>query len=154
MANNYGMSDILVAFSQKYNGDFFKVYKALTAREKISDHEIQRLIKKVDEKYTTVLFKNYPSSFKDDLVCPPIVMYYEGNLNLFEKEHLQLCNPFDENKRFFLALEPCSEGMDYVIGCENQNDLAQVLEYVIEHHPEINFVNYRTKDGVSLMGNG
>lgn len=150
MSDHYNMDDILVALSQKYEGNFMNLYKAILNKEKLSDNEIEHYINLVDEKYITVCSENYPSSFKQDLKCPPICMYYQGNLELLENEFHELENPFDKNKRFFFSVSPCQDGMDYVIGCENQNDISRILDYFIENHPEINFVNYKQKESETL----
>ena len=42
------------------------------------------------------------------------------------------------------------EGTDYFLGCENRNDLEPLLDFFIEQHPELNFMDYKAKEGEAV----
>lgn len=139
------MKDIVVALSEKYHGDFIKMYTALAKRERLTDHEINHYLSQVDRCLTTVLSDDYPNVLKK-MNCPPFVIYYEGNLNLID-EHVEiLAHPHDHTKRFFFNLGFDEDGIDYLIGCENREDLDLLIDYLIDQHPELNFKDYQEKE--------
>ena len=51
------LEETLVAFSEKYEGNFEKILKAVVYKERLTDKEIDKLNDKVDEKYVTVIQK-------------------------------------------------------------------------------------------------
>ena len=104
---------------------------------------------KVDEKYVTVMSEDYPEVLKGTN-CPPIVMFYEGNMDLLKEEVYQLMSPFDITKRLFFKMESTNDGMDYFIGCENSQDLVKLVDFFIDQHPEMNFKNYRDGDALCI----
>ncbi|MGI6608307.1 MAG: DNA-processing protein DprA [Erysipelotrichaceae bacterium] len=72
------MRNLLIALAIKYNGDYFKIEKAIKNNEKVSDNiEIQRAI--------TILDKEYPKQLLD-LEYPPFVLFYRGDISLFNNE--------------------------------------------------------------------
>lgn len=143
------LEETLVAFSEKYEGNFEKILKAVVYKERLTDKEIDKLNDKVDEKYVTVMSEDYPEVFKGTN-CPPIVMFYEGNMDLLKGEVYQLMSPFDITKRLFFKMESTNDGMDYFIGCENSQDLVKLVDFFIDQHPEMNFKNYRDGDALCI----
>ena len=143
------LEETLVALSEKYEGDFEKILKAAVYKERLTDKEIDKLNDKVDEKYVTIMSEDYPEVFKGTN-CPPIVMFYEGNMDLLKGEVYQLMSPFDITKRLFFIMESTNDGMDYFIGCENSQDLVKLVDFFIDQHPEMNFKNYRDGDALCI----
>lgn len=141
------LEETLIAFSEKYEGNFEKILKAVVYKERLTDKEIDKLNDKVDEKYVTVMSEDYPEVLKGTN-CPPIVMFYEGNMDLLKGEVYQLMSPFDITKRLFFKMESINDGMDYFIGCENSQDLVKLVDFFIDQHPEMNFKNYRDGDAL------
>ena len=141
------LEETLVAFSEKYEGNFEKILKAVVYKERLTDKEIDKLNDKVDEKYVTVMSEDYPEVLKG-IDCPPIVMFYEGNMDLLNKEVYELASPLDKSKRVFFKLDITNDGMDYFIGCENSHDLVGLVDFFIDQHPEMNFKNYRDGDAL------
>ena len=142
------MEEIILAFSEKYKGDYQKIYHALATKERLTDEEVRGYVNQIECNYTDILSEDYPEVFKER-VCPPIVLYYEGNLDLVDDEIKVLESPMDKTRRFFFNLDINDEGIDYFIGCENRKSLEQLLEYFIDNHPELPFINYREKEGES-----
>ncbi len=75
------MEDIVLYFSLKYNGDFKRIYEALSQKEKIDLEEQQRLKSSLKSRYTTLFSDDYPERLKN-IQNPPFVLYYYGNIHL------------------------------------------------------------------------
>lgn len=142
-SENITMNEILIAFSQKYNGHFFKILEALQAKERLTSKDINLYLEGVEEMNETILSDKYPSPFKE-IPNPPFVLYYEGNLELMNKKGIQISLPVDEEnyRRCFIALEEQNGEMDYCIGVEDESDLSFVVENIIERNPHYKFVDY------------
>jgi DNA processing protein len=82
---NMNANQILVFFSVKYNGDLNRITRALKERETISEEAAAKAEKEVLEnsQYLTLLDHNFPPKLKS-VNNPPVVLYYEGNRNLFK----------------------------------------------------------------------
>ena len=78
-SENTTMNEILIAFSQKYNGHFFRILEALHENEKLTNEELNHYLNHVEEMHETILSDKYPSSIRK-IPNPPFVLYYEGNL--------------------------------------------------------------------------
>lgn len=142
-SENITMNEILIAFSQKYNGHFFKILKALQEKERLTNKDIKLYLEDVEEMNETILSNKYPSPLKE-IPNPPFVLYYEGNLELMNKKGIQISLPVDEEnyRRCFIALEEKNGEMDYCIGVEDESDLSFVVENIIERNPHYKFVDY------------
>lgn len=138
------MNEILIAFSQKYNGHFFRILEALQENEKLTAKDIKQYLENVEERNETILSDKYPSPLKE-IPNPPFVLYYEGNLELMNKNGVQVLLPIDEENyhRCFIALEEKDDKMDYCIGVENESELSFIVENMIERNPHYKFVDYR-----------
>ena len=75
------MEEILLYFSLKYDGDFHQILKALQTKEKVRKEEVEKAVKTVHSKYTTIISDDYPEKLKE-IACPPFVLFYHGNLQL------------------------------------------------------------------------
>ena len=51
-------------------------------KEHLSEEEIENLYQKITTDYIYITSPNYPSCFTSGLKCPPIVIYYKGDLSL------------------------------------------------------------------------
>lgn len=138
---NITMNEILVAFSQKYHGHFFKILEALREKERLTNKDIKLYLEDVEEMNETILSDKYPSPLKE-IPNPPFVLYYEGNLELMDKKGIQISLPVDEENyhRCFFALEENNGQMDYCIGVEDESDLSFVVENFIERNPHYNLL--------------
>ena len=58
------LEETLVAFAEKYQGDFKEIFKAVAYKERLTDNEIDKLNDNVDEKYVTVMSEDYPEVLK------------------------------------------------------------------------------------------
>lgn len=74
--------DILIYLSLMFEGDWDKIYEAISSKEEIPDKDIViKAIQKIKCKTVTLLDNDYPNSLKQ---CqkPPFVIYYYGDLSL------------------------------------------------------------------------
>ena len=79
---SYNAKEILGTLSYKFNGNWERIYKALKEKEMLSDEEVENLYQKITTDYIYISSPNYPSCFMSGLKCPPIVIYYKGDLSL------------------------------------------------------------------------
>lgn len=127
------MEKILLYFSLKYNGDFYKVYDALKTKENIDINELIQLKRNLRYKYITMIDRNYPEYLKREN-RPPIVLFYEGNLSLVDSG-LPIKNEMLENgHRMISTVKPIEHNgkiiFDYVVACENQDDLKFLIDHI------------------------
>lgn len=79
------MDKVLVYLSILYNGNWDKIYQAITRKETIDKNKMDELVKSVSDNYITLLSPNYPNSLKH-IYKPPFVLYYKGNIDLLLNE--------------------------------------------------------------------
>lgn len=125
------MNDTLLYFSMKYEGDFRKMLNALQTKEQTDLIKMIEYKNQVRHKYVTIINSNYPDYFKT-INCPPIVLFYKGNINLVDKLSPVKLSALESGKRFGLTLDSISQNghiaFDYVICAENQDDLDKLIE--------------------------
>lgn len=106
---------------------------ALQTKEQTDPIKMMEYRSQIKNKYVTLISSNYPDYFKT-INCPPIVLFYKGNINLVDKLAPVELSVLESGKRFGLTLDPISQNghiaFDYVICAENQNDLEMLLERV------------------------
>lgn len=72
------MRNLLISLAIKYQGDYFKIEKAIKNNEKVRENiVIQQAI--------TILDKKYPKQLLD-LQYPPFVLFYQGDISLLEND--------------------------------------------------------------------
>lgn len=140
------MKKMLVAFSKKYHGNFPRIVKALQTQERLSKDEIDRYVNSVEELTLTIKSKKFPKALHD-MKAPPIVIYYDGNLDLLDKSGTQIWLPITEKlgQRAFIALEKKGKEMDYCIAVEDEDNLSYIIETMIDFNPQFKFVDYSRK---------
>lgn len=112
--------DVILALSNIYKGDWFKIYEAIKRHETSNDEFIEEVKKKTKSKYITILDEEYPKFIKDNLRMPPFVLYYYGDFSLFTEYSKNLA----------------------IYGCENpSNNLCDFIENVISNAKNINIVS-------------
>lgn len=73
------MDDVLLFFAMKYEGDFRKMFHAVQTKKQVDEQMLKQYKKQLMNKYVTLISDNYPDYFKT-VECPPIVLFYKGNL--------------------------------------------------------------------------
>lgn len=83
-------------------------------------------------KYVTLISSNYPEYLKT-VNCPPMVLFYKGNLKLMDKDPQEL-RVLASKKRFICNLDLISQNghiaFDYVVCAESQNALDGLIEHM------------------------
>lgn len=74
-----GNREKLIAYSLKYEGEYFRILKAINKNEVIEEVNLDNCL--------TILDDNYPLELRE-LKYPPFVLYYKGNLDLLNKEKI------------------------------------------------------------------
>ena len=114
------MEEILVYFSIKYNGSFDRVYEAITSQEEIDQDDFRHVLSNISCNYTTILSSDYPECFKS-IVCPPLVLFYYGDLSLIDKNRIGVigmrdCSDYGRKACQFLVGDLVEEGYVIVSG--------------------------------------
>ena len=88
------MTKAILKLSQKYNGNWDKVYEAISAKERI---EIEKgSLDNIKDSYIFIGDNNYPNKLKEILV-PPFFLFYKGDAELLENNNVISIN-FDVNE--------------------------------------------------------
>lgn len=126
---------VLLYFALKYDGDFNKIYHAIDTHEQIDFTTFNKLMSTVKHKYITIVDPRYPNYLKDKY-NPPIVLFYQGNIKLFENKFVEpKYAALDSGNRFISTAYPVSDSsnrllFDYVIMAESQKDLDFLIKHV------------------------
>ena len=127
------MDDVLLYFAMKYDGDFKKMLEAIQTKEKTVSQKLEEYKKNVRHKYVTLVSHLYPEYFKS-VECPPIVLFYKGNLKLIDEGLPMEYSVLESGKRFISTVNPIKQNgkivFDYVVGAECQDDLDKMLEHI------------------------
>lgn len=127
------MDDVLLYFSIKYEGDFKKMFVALKTKETFDSQKLREYKKQIKHKYVTLIDDKYPDYFKT-IECPPMVLFYKGNLKLIDKGLPMEYSVLESGKRFISTVDITQQNrrdqFDYVIAAECQKDLDKMLEHI------------------------
>ena len=105
------MREILIYLALKYNGNFFKIYEAIQREEIVPIEELKEVVRKIETqeiKAITIVDDEYPEAFKR-CEYSPIVLFYEGNINLLNKEMAIITGEADESNK--LEIEKCIKSL-------------------------------------------
>ncbi len=72
------MRNLLISLAIKYQGDYFKIKKAIKNKEMASENI-------ATQKAITILDQEYPKQLLD-LEYPPLVLFYQGNISLLKND--------------------------------------------------------------------
>lgn len=86
------MEDEILALAVKYNGNFGNILmdtqlKELIAKECVTKEQknsAKKFVKEKGYKYTTLDSEDYPPNVFKEMISPPFVLFYMGNLNLLD----------------------------------------------------------------------
>lgn len=125
------MVKAILRLTKKYQGNWDKIYEAISSKEKI---EIDLNAPDIKEKYIFIGDDNYPNKLKEILV-PPFFLFYEGNHKLIEKEVISIHGDVSYDE--FSQLLNKSNFAKYVL-CINNDDLREeIYNLVIKRNLEI-----------------
>ena len=74
--------NVLGALSVKFDGNWEKLFAAIKNKEFLTDEQIENYTSKITTDYIFITSKDYPQHFLNELHCPPLVIYYKGDLSL------------------------------------------------------------------------
>lgn len=96
--------DIIKYFSNKYNGDFKQIRNAIMEKEKITISDVEESVEALNCNTVTVLETTYPYQFKD-LLKPPFVIYYYGDLSLINGNTFEIYSDtkYDKNIKYIVS---------------------------------------------------
>lgn len=127
------MKDVLLYFAMKYDGDFRKMFHAIEKKESVDKQLLNEYKKQVKHKYVTIVDQRYPEYLKK-VECPPIVLFYKGNLKLIDEGFPMKYSVLESGKRFISTVNPIKQNgkivFDYIVGAESQEDLDKMLEHI------------------------
>lgn len=127
------MNDVLLYFAMKYEGDFKKMFVALKTKEIVDSQKLREYKKQIKHKYVTLIDDKYPDYFKT-IECPPMVLFYKGNLKLIDKGLPMEYSVLESGKRFISTVDITMQNrggqFDYVVAAECQEDLDKMLEHI------------------------
>lgn len=137
------MRDVLLYFSMKYEGRFEPVYEALLVKEGFNQEEFIKYKKDMQYNYVTMIDDKYPDFLKLQN-CPPFVIYYQGNLKLFDSDLPVKYEMLESGHRMVSIIAPYEKKgelmFDYVVGCENEKELTKLIEHI--NSKGLKFKNY------------
>ena len=76
----------LIALNKKMSGDFLQMYAALKQDASLKEYATADTAI-ISESVVTIIDANYPACLKE-LMMPPFVLYYEGDLTILDKKRL------------------------------------------------------------------
>ena len=79
--SSFGMSDILIYFYEKYEGDWDEIYKAINQKERVDATEAKFFLKKYRDKYdyVTLIDNEYPDEYKANYKPPFVIRKRKNN---------------------------------------------------------------------------
>lgn len=140
------MNQTLLYFALKYDGEFIPIYNALKNKQPVNYEEYQRLTKNIKYSHITILDHRYPNFLKK-LNAPPILLFYEGNLNLLKDENSIRYEQYVSGKRYISTINPIHKNnemiFDYVILAESSEDLKELSKHM--KSKDLKFKDYSKK---------
>lgn len=115
---------LLLALAIKYEGNWSSMYFDIQKKEFPSeDSEYMEQAKNYKGKYITILDDEYPEYLKSNGVRPPLVLFYEGDINILNSNRMRICvstkrDSKNETMSFLNKMLDIDEKTDYVIASE------------------------------------
>ncbi len=128
------MRELLISLAIKYQGNIFKIRKALKNNEQVALNELPKAITIVDSDYPLELL---------NLKYPPYVLFYEGNKELLKTRKISIVG----------SRKMCEYGKHVTIQIVNQlNDKYTMVSGLAKGIDSI--VHQNAKDTIAVVGNG
>ena len=139
--------EIVFALAMKYDNDLVKVADAMKNNKVMEADELFGYINSATEKYVT----HNPRALKVE-DKPPVVVFYDGKLDICNNADLLIFNGlFGTEKRGFLfAAEDENGECDWMIGCEDQEHLNDLIEKVQSELKIFNFKDYTKEKDLTM----
>lgn len=143
--------EIVFTLAMKYDNDLMKVADAMKNNIVMEADELFGYINSATEKYVTHNSPNYPRALKVE-DKPPVAVFYDGRLDICNNADLLIFNGlFGTKKRGFLfAAEDENGECDWMIGCEKQEHLNDLIEKVQSELKILNFKDYSKEKDLTM----
>lgn len=109
--------NILIFLSLKYQGDWDRIYGAISAREKLDLAEVDKTVDELPYKSVTIIDPEYPDILKR-YHKPPFVLFYYGDLSLLKDSQKIIavvgsrkCSSYGENATRSIVSKLASENI-------------------------------------------
>ena len=82
---------IILALAVKYQGEWEKIYNAMSTKEyqNLDEQFVEETYEQFKGRFITILDKEYPDNLKQ-VYKPPFVLFYEGNINVLNNENVKI----------------------------------------------------------------
>lgn len=84
------------------------MFVALKRKEQVDEQMLKQYKKQIRHKYVTLIDDKYPDYFKT-VECPPIVLFYKGNLKLIDRDLPMEYSVLESGKRFISTVNPIEQ---------------------------------------------
>ena len=115
------MEDIVLYFSLKTNGHFFKALKSIEEKEPIDYKKYEDMKSKLKHKFKTAFELHVNKKF-ETVNRPPLVIYYDGNYDLVDKDAVAVITRKDEYPNIF--------DEEKLVNDIIENNVVAVLTYI------------------------
>lgn len=122
------MNRVLFYFTIKYQGDWEKIYTALSLKEGIDKNSLNDTLMLKKDNYLCLVDFIYPENLKF-IYKPPFSLFWKGNFKLFEKQMISL---FAFTEMDFQKINLASDIKDYITFVVDYND-EDLIDYLIKH---------------------
>lgn len=131
------MRNILLFFTLKYQYNWEKVFNALKNKEQISPDTLENISDKLETDFISLVDHNYPKHLKD-IIRPPFVLFYKGNINLTKFKSkifsLVLDSTVDAygKKNVFKLIDDLITNNKIILFRYNNDFSIEVIKYIID----------------------
>ena len=126
------MREVILYFSLKYQGDFFRIYQAIQRKEATNADELKEMMDKIEGwNCVTIFDDDYPERLKL-ASCPPFVLWYKGDLSVLNKKIVAV-GTGDENHLSPYAIRMLKQIETDVTSCDHAViATAKISNYLTE----------------------
>ena len=79
------IKDVLVYLACKYEGDWAKIYHAISHKEQVNEEDVKETLGRLECNTLVLLEEEYPEKLKQ-CYNPPFVLFYKGDISLLNEE--------------------------------------------------------------------
>lgn len=146
MNDNFTLDDIFVVLCQKFGNNAKIIENIMDNKLYLSDEENEKILNEIYENYITVFSENYPVALWNT-ENPPVCLFYEGNLDVFQDEIRIYQNKSNPNEMGYIGLRKKDNEIDWCVATTNQENLQPIIEDLFEKLQNYNLKKYtKTKD--------
>lgn len=121
------MNEVLLFFILKYKGNWFKVYRALENKEKVSIEDLLAVNSKIKSNFISIVKDDYPKLLKQ-IYKPPFGLFMIGNSENLNNEKITLVGNF----KFENLLPIINQGNSYSVIAKIKEDNLVEIENLAE----------------------